>query len=55
MSDSTETAEEKLAKIEELMHPGFWSAYDYRREAIMAALGSERTSWHKEPVEYGGR
>ena len=48
------TAEEKLAKIEELMHPGFWSAYDYRREAILKALGSERSSWSKEPEEYAG-
>ena len=43
---------QKLAKIEELMHPGFWSAYDYRREAILKVLGSERSSWHKEPEEY---
>lgn len=48
------TAEEKLAKIEELMHPGFWGAFDYRREAILKALGSERSSWSKEPEEYAG-
>jgi hypothetical protein len=48
------TAEEKLAKIEELMHPGFWSSFDYRRAAILEVLGSERTSWHKEPDEYAG-
>lgn len=51
----TMTPEEKLAKIEELMHPGFWSAYDYRREAVLKVLGSERSSWYKEPEEYAGR
>lgn len=49
------TDEEKLAKIEELMHPGFWGTFDYRREAILKVLGSERGSWQKEPEEYAGR
>lgn len=48
------TDAQKLAKIEELMHPGFWGTYDFRREAILKVLGSERTSWHKEPDEYAG-
>lgn len=49
------SAVEKLAKIEELLHPGFWSAYDYRRDAILKVLGSTRPSWHSEPEEYRGR
>lgn len=48
------TDEEKLAKIEELMHPGFWSTFDFRREAILKVLESNRASWHKEPDEYTG-
>jgi hypothetical protein len=48
------TPEEKLVKIEELMHPGFWSSFDYRRKAILKVLGSERSLWQKEPEEYAG-
>lgn len=39
------TADEKLAKIEEMMHPGYWSAMDGRREAILKVLGSTRQEW----------
>lgn len=53
MSGSTDlTAEEKLAKIEELMHPGYWGTYDFRRAAILQVLGSERTRWDEVPDEY---
>lgn len=39
------TDEEKLAKIEELMHPGYWSAMDARRNKILEVLGSTRREW----------
>jgi hypothetical protein len=39
------TDEEKLAKIEELMHPGYWSAMDTRRDKILEVLGSTRREW----------
>lgn len=39
------TDQEKLAKIEEMMHPGYWSAMDGRREAILKVLGSTRQEW----------
>lgn len=48
MDGNTETAEEKLAKIEELMHPGFWGTYDYRRKAILSVLESDRQVWNQE-------
>lgn len=48
------TDAQKLAKIEELMHPGFWGTFDFRREAILKVLESKRSSWHKEPDEYAG-
>lgn len=39
------TAEQKLAKIEEMMHPGYWSAMDTRRDKILEVLGSTRREW----------
>lgn len=42
------TPEEKLAKIEELMHPGYWGTFDYRRTAILEVLGSKRQVWGQE-------
>ena len=39
------TAEEKLAKIEEMMHPGYWGAFDYRRYAILKVLGTTGQVW----------
>lgn len=44
----TMTDEEKLAKIEEMMHPGFWGTFDYRRKAILEVLGSKREVWQQE-------
>jgi hypothetical protein len=42
------TDEEKLAKIEEMMHPGYWGTFDYRRKAILEVLGSTREVWKQE-------
>lgn len=44
-------AEEKLAKILDLMHPGYWGTYDYRREAILKVIDSGRTVWNRDPYE----
>lgn len=35
----------KLAKISEMMHPGYWSTLDPRREAINAVIDNGRTEW----------
>jgi hypothetical protein len=45
--------EEKLSEILDLMHPGHWSAFDYRRAAILRALGIDGSKlvWDKDPYE----
>jgi hypothetical protein len=44
-------AEEKLKQILDLMHPGHWGTFDYRREAILKVLDSGRTRWDNDPYE----
>ena len=39
------TPEQKLAKIEEMMHPGYWSTFDSRRDKILEVIGSTRKEW----------
>lgn len=54
-TNSEKTAEEKLAIIEEMMHPGFWGAFDYRRKAILKVIGSTRKQWDQEDPYRGYR
>lgn len=44
---------EKLEAIEELMHPGYWSALDGRRERILNILGSDRREWRRDMYAEG--
>lgn len=47
--EDLQTSSEKLKKIEDLMHPGYWGTYDRRREQIMRVLGSTREEWTGDP------
>lgn len=47
----------RIGAVEDMMHPGYWSAYDSRRVKILEAIGSERQVWdgstplaHREPT-----
>jgi hypothetical protein len=35
----------RIGAVEDMMHPGYWSAQDSRREKILAALNSSRKEW----------
>lgn len=42
-------ANQKLRKISDLMHPGHWGTGDYRRNAILKVLESNRDVWNGDP------
>lgn len=48
-----EDAADKFQEIEDLMHPGYWSAIDGRRKRILGILNSERLEWRVDPYARG--